>query len=232
MEVKLEVLNGPLAHEVYRIDEQHSFTFGRAPECTITVADDKTLAPFHFQIKVEPPLVWLVDCGSPFGVEVKHFLMGWLTVGGTIKQVSGIDSIYHYSELLRDRDYIRVSEHKFLLTIDMPRVCIECGVELTLPQKAISKFVGDICYCPICSMPDPDMKDPEGLEELESYIESIGPYFSYGDRARLFDFLNGHRARAIWLRGIFNNKDYIHIPPDYRKIHLELKALFSSYFPI
>ena len=61
MEVKLEALSGSLPHEVYRIDEQHSLTLGRATECTITVAGDESLAPFYFQIKVEPPLVWLVS---------------------------------------------------------------------------------------------------------------------------------------------------------------------------
>ncbi len=55
-----------------------------APECTITIADDESLAPFHFQIKVEPPVVWLVDCGSSFGAEVKHFLMSWVIAASNI----------------------------------------------------------------------------------------------------------------------------------------------------
>jgi hypothetical protein len=227
MEVKLKVLKGPLATRVFSIDEQNWLTFGTAPECTITVADDESLAPFHFQIVVETPVVWLFDRNSNQGIEVCHLYGDWFTVGGAMQQVSGIDILYFYSEIMRDEDQIRVGDHEFQLEINMPRACVECGVELTLLEEATSRIVGEVYHCPSCRLPIDD--DLKGQAKLVSYLNMFKENIACLSRRRLNDFFQAQRVRDLWLRGIFNNKDFIPTYPTYHKLFVECRILVRKF---
>jgi hypothetical protein len=185
------------------------------------------LAPFHFQIEVETPVVWLLDCNSTHGIEVRHLSGDWFAVGGSLQQISGIDNLYFYSEIMRDGDQIRVGDHEFLLEINMPSVCVECGVELTLLEQATSRIVGDVYHCPSCRLPNGD--DLEGQAKLDSYLKVFREGRACLSKRRLNDFFQGQRARSLWLRGIFNEKYFIPIYPTYHKTFLEYRILVRKF---
>ncbi len=150
LDVTLMALNGPFKGVVYSIDEKSEFVFGRDPECTLAVANDETISPRHFKIIVETPVVWLRDCGSDGGVFVKRqfdfwgLLCEWYHYGGPSagKEEEAASCLNTF--LLCDRDLIRLGDYMFLLRLDMPVTCIECGDSLAPHQKLVSEFVGDL----------------------------------------------------------------------------------------
>jgi hypothetical protein len=228
--VNLMGLNGSFKDSVFSIDEEKCFTFGTSPDCTVSVPDDDTVSPLHFKIVVEPPVVWLNNCGKNSSVFLKHNHMSWSHLGKATAH-GEIISEYQNSALLCDKDCIRVGDYNFLLQIDMPSVCICCGSQLNSRYRAISKFVGDIYYCMFCIYPDEDHL--EGCDALEEYISAISIFIDSmkpREHKLLMDNLLGHIARLVWLRGIFNNRELVEPSPDCGIILQEYKSVIRKLF--
>jgi hypothetical protein len=225
-------LDGPFKGTVFSIDEKDCFTFGRSPDCTASVPDDDTVSPLHFKIVVEPPVVWLKNCGNNSSVFLRHHhRMIWSHLRHSSAAPGETVSEYLNTALLRDKDYIRVCDYTFIIQIDMPSVCICCGGQLNSRYRAISKFVGDICYCMFCIYPDEDHL--EGCDALEEYITAISPFIDSmksREREMLMDNLLGQIARLVWLRGVFNNREFVEPDPDCGTILKEYKSVIRKIF--
>ncbi len=220
MNVNLVALNGPFKDSVYSIDEKNSFTFGQSPECTLRV-NDKTVSTVHFRIEVEQPVVRLVECSGDGGVFLKQRIFRWKHFSapypGTLDQPHSCFN----TTILIDNELIRVGDYFFQIKIDKPPVCIECGMELSLPRQAMSRLVGDIYHCVECGGGLYEIHDYDD-EELYRLVNSIVSVLDKKYREIATNYLFGIKARLIWLEGIHNNKDYVKTIVDYDKLYPKL----------
>ena len=222
MHVNLVTLNGPFKGSVYNIDEENSFVFGTDPDCTIQV-DDEAVSPFHFRIEVEQPVVRLIECSGIGGVFIKQKIHRWehfsAPSAGRLDQPHSCCNTI----ILSNNERIRVVDYFFQIKIDRPPVCIECGMTLSGPQRAMSEFVGDIYHCPEC-----DGINSETLECDEDFFELVKLVIPVLDKyyhAFAINYLLGIKARQVWLEGIYNNKEYVKTIVDYDITIVDYKKL-------
>lgn len=213
LDVMLVALNGPFKDNVYGITESNCFTFGNAPECSLTIIEDKTLLPVHFQVVLQQPVVWLISSG---GVFTYDYLMQWRYYITPDAESFSIENVCHLALPIAGDDYIRVGDYFFQLKVEMVHVCIECGKAMNAKKSNLFDIVTNIPYCPDCKILEAML-----LEKAGRYEESI-EYCTerYSHKLADLNYL-ARRAREIWLNGIHNNKDYV-------KIHLDAKAILDG----
>ncbi len=63
----LEVLEGPVAGQSYRLSGHATFFVGRGATANLPLVGDNTLSRTHFCIEYNPPQACLIDCKSKNG---------------------------------------------------------------------------------------------------------------------------------------------------------------------
>ncbi len=63
----LEVLEGPVAGQTYRLSGHSSFFVGRGTAVHLPLVGDKTLSRVHFCVEFNPPQARVTDCASKYG---------------------------------------------------------------------------------------------------------------------------------------------------------------------
>jgi pSer/pThr/pTyr-binding forkhead associated (FHA) protein len=147
MKISLEVIStGSMSGKIFNFDEPKGFTFGRSLDCTCVVPeDDTTFSRHHFMLEVNPPNVLLKDLGSLNGTRVNG-----IKYGGRPKDINPEDAEYSEPVPLRDGDHILAGDYEFLLKIDAPALCVDCGKEIPLEKRKAAEFIGGSYLCLDC----------------------------------------------------------------------------------
>ncbi len=230
MEVTLIECAQPLDGKVYRLDEANAFVFGTAPHCSMTVAEDGAIAPEHFRIIVEPPVVWFRDCGSMAGTYYQMYSYGiddsWCLFREPCFDPYTADSHLN-TIIMTNKDQIRVGDYWFEIFIDMPPVCLECGRELHVGEQLGARRSGEAFHCMNCYYPEIDRIEDALL--LENFSQYICDMFGQSEFEMISDYLHARVAREVWLKGIHNNAAYYREPLDFIKITARYKKAFKRY---
>jgi len=209
MDVLLEVIEGPFKGSVFSIDEANAFTFGRAADCTLAVVDDDTIAPLHFQIKVEQPVVWLRAFDSYYGLFYQHFLFRWRYFGLPVSSSADEPDTWDNTMLLYDNKYfLRAGDHKFRLEIERAHACIDCGINLASRRSAPPWNVGHVNLCIDCwVLGSTEFED----NWLAAIYDDAGDVLCVTNEKYdiIMDFVMAKKARLVWLNGFHNNEDYV-----------------------
>ncbi len=145
MQVELKVNSGPCKGKVYSFDEPQGFTFGRAEDCTCRVEEDMTFSRHHFLLEVNPPQVWLRDLGSLNGTYVND-----KKVGGRPEGVAAEEAEPGETVALRDGDQITAGRYDMQIKIEVPAICVDCGLAIPTEQRQAAEFVGGSYLCLKC----------------------------------------------------------------------------------
>jgi len=211
MEVLLEVIEGPFKGAVFSVDEANAFTFGRAADCTLAVVDDDTIAPLHFQIRVEQPVAWLRVFEGDSGVFFRYSLHRWRYFNYPVSSTIDDPDTWENTMLLHtDTFFLRAGDHKFRLEIERAPVCIDCGINFDTEMKAPSCEVGFVGLCTPCWILEPTAFEDSWLETIDD-LEVRYLFDSQELHEPFRDFVLAKKARHIWLKGFHNNKDYVRV---------------------
>ena len=209
MNVLLEVIEGPCKGTVFSIDEANNFTFGRAADCTMAVEDDDTIAPLHFQIKVEQPVVWVRVFDSYYGLFYQHFLFRWRHFGLSVSSAVDEADTWDNTKLLYDDKYfLRAGDNKFQLEIERAPVCIDCGIDLASKRSAPPWNVGHVNLCIDCWVLGSTEFEDNWLAEIDNDAGDV-LYVTNEKDEIIMDFVMAKKARLIWLNGFHNNENYV-----------------------
>ena len=219
MKVSLEVISsGSLSGELFEFDEPKGFTFGRADDCTCTVPeDDITFSRHHFILEINPPNVMLRDLGSLNGTYING-----IKYGGRPKHIDPKDAESSEPISLRDKDRIEAGEYSFLLKIDAPAVCVDCGKEIPLNKRKAAEFVGGSYLCLSCRKKEHDGKKAKKEVKGVSAARVLSDQFklSMEQRARAENDPAGVIEEVIKLFLAVRGKDEI---PSIKGYHIEKK---------
>ncbi len=146
--VILEVTEGPLRGKVFNFKEHDTFIFGRDPECHARLSpDDITASRHHFILEANPPDANIRDLGSLNGTYVNERRHGGRDRQETPEQGARRD----YPEIkLKDGDRIRVGKTVFVVRVDLPAVCCDCGRDIPDMIKSACQWVAGTFICPGC----------------------------------------------------------------------------------
>ena len=144
MKVSLEVISsGSLLGKVFEFDEPRGFTFGRASDCTCIVPpEDVTFSRHHFILEINPPNAQLKDLNGTYLNGQKY--------GGRPDHVNPEDARSSEPIPLRDGDRISAGDYEFLLKIDAPALCVDCGKAIPKEKRKPAEFVGGSYLCLDC----------------------------------------------------------------------------------
>ena len=176
MEVRLNVLSGPVEQKEFVFAEPGGFTFGRADDCTCMMPpDDNTFSRHHFLLEINPSNVTLKDLGSLNGThinDVKH--------GGRANDVAPEDAEASAPLSLRDGDRIRAGACELELIVDAAAICVDCGKEIPRKKRKAAEFVGGTYLCDACRRKEDEKKQakkrspktkPAKLAEIELNVQ-------------------------------------------------------------
>ncbi len=206
MNVLLEVIEGPCRGSVFSIDEANSFTFGRAADCTLDVVDDDTIAPLHFQIKVEQPVVWLRLFDSYSGVFFQHSMFRWEYFALDVTSFANEPDTWDNTKLLYDDKYfLRAGDHKFQLEVEKAPICIDCGISLA--SGRLAHYFQDILCCDCWILGSTEFED----NWFAAIDADAGRVLCVTDEKYeiIMDFVMAKKASLIWLNGFHNNENYV-----------------------
>jgi len=146
--VKLEVIKGPLSGRIFSFDAHDIFIFGRSPDCHACLPeDDRTASRRHFLIEVNPPDACIRDLGSLNGTYVNDTKHGGRAATESPEQAA---SRKYPEVILQDQDKIRVGQTVFVVRVELPEHCCDCGREIAVSEKKACEWVGGTHICPSC----------------------------------------------------------------------------------
>jgi hypothetical protein len=146
--VKLEAIQGPLSGRIFSFDAHDIFIFGRSPECHACLPeDDRTASRRHFMIEVNPPDACIRDLGSLNGTFVNDAKHGGRAATESPEQAA---SRKYPEVLLQHQDKIRVGQTVFVVQVELPEHCCDCGREIAASEKKACEWVGGTHICPSC----------------------------------------------------------------------------------
>lgn len=146
MEVKLKVIAGKMAGKEFIFDRHDIFIFGRSPKCHCHIPDDPYVSRNHFLLEVNPPECYVRDLGSLNGTYINGHKYGGREYGESPEEAAK-----RAREVkLKDGDVIQAGGTVFLVQIEMPAECIECGKEIPKEEREEAKFVGGTYLCRGC----------------------------------------------------------------------------------
>jgi serine/threonine-protein kinase len=145
--VTLEVLEGPITGQVFPFEDHDTFLFGRSHECQACLSDDPKVSRHHFILEVNPPDARVRDLGSMNGTYVNDTMHGGREEGETPEQGA---QRRHDDVNLKDGDRVRAGDTVFLVRIEVPAFCCECGSELLSSNREQSRLPNGTFLCSAC----------------------------------------------------------------------------------
>lgn len=144
----LEVTEGPLRGQRFIFDEHDTFVFGRAPDCHACLsAEDTTSSRHHFLLEVNPPDARIRDLGSRNGTYVNGAKQGGRAANETPEE----GARRRHAEIdLKQGDVVRVGATVFVVRVEVPAVCFDCGAPIPEVSKDECVWVGGTYLCPSC----------------------------------------------------------------------------------
>jgi serine/threonine-protein kinase len=146
--VTLDVSAGPLNGHRWEFTEHDTLVFGRqANEKTRLHPSDTTASRHHFILEVNLPDARIRDLGSLNGTYVngvKH--------GGREAHEAPEDAAKRPFPTveLRGGDVVEAGSTRFTVSIELPSVCCECGVDIPDNFKSVCGWIEGALICPAC----------------------------------------------------------------------------------
>lgn len=145
--VTLEIMEGPMTGKVFSFEEHDTFLFGRLDECQAYLPDDLKVSGHHFILEVNPPDACVRDLGSMNGTYVNNVKHGGREEGESPEQ--GAQRQYQ-DVSLKDGDRVMAGDTVFVVRIDAPAFCCECGNEIPSSNRAQNQLPGGMFLCSEC----------------------------------------------------------------------------------
>jgi serine/threonine-protein kinase len=132
--VILEVLSGPIQGQVFSFDRHDTFLFGRHKDCHARILNDVQVSRHHFLLEVNPPSARVRDLGSLNGTFVNGVKCGGRAKGDRPEDAAG----RAFPEVdLKHGDQISVGGTTIAVKVELPRLCVQCGMEISATKGEI-----------------------------------------------------------------------------------------------
>jgi serine/threonine protein kinase len=147
--VTLEVITGSLRGQAFTFAEHDTFIFGRDEDCHARLSgEDSTASRHHFILEVNPPDARIGDLNSLNGTYVNGTKYGGRP--GHMTPEEARRKIKHPEVDVKDGDEIKVGETVFIVRVEVPAVCFECGNSITSIDKEACRWDDELYVCPNC----------------------------------------------------------------------------------
>ena len=146
MVVKLKVQAGPVKGKEFVFDQHDAFIFGRAPKCHCCIPNDPYVSRNHFLLEANPPECKIRDLGSLNGTHVNG-----RKYGGREQNESPEQAARRTKEVsLKHGDVVQTGDTQFLVCVEGPAECVDCGKRIPEEQKQEAAFLGGAYLCAEC----------------------------------------------------------------------------------
>jgi hypothetical protein len=147
--VTLEIITGSLRGQAFIFAEHDTFIFGRDEDCHARLSEeDSTASRHHFILEVNPPDARISDLSSLNGTYVNGTKYGGRP--GHMTPEEARRKIKHPEVDVKDGDEIKVGETVFVVRVEVPAVCFECGNSITSIDKEACQWGDELYVCPNC----------------------------------------------------------------------------------
>lgn len=166
--VSLRVTGGPLQGQTFDFEEKDTFIFGRSRECHAHLPrGDRSASRHHFMLEVNPPDACLRDLGSLNGTfvnGVKH--------GGRKADVPDDVTLPPITAVgLVDGDTICVGTTEFLVNVESPKFCLECGGSIPEQDVESCRWISGSHICRACRCALEEREKARGEHQLQQQAE-------------------------------------------------------------
>lgn len=147
--VTLEVTTGPLRGQAYTFAEHDTFIFGREEDCHARLSgNDTTASRHHFILEANPPDVRIRDLSSLNGTYVNGIKHGGRP--GHMTPEEAQRKLKHPEVDVKNGDEIKVGETVFVVRIESPMLCYECGDSIASKDEELFEWKDGLYVCPNC----------------------------------------------------------------------------------